>query len=155
DLPRSGPRRRTDRLLARSEVLDVFIEGANVTARVTERQAGCVLRDLGAAVAELGGHPNGKRIVRFYEEAWELAVERQGARACLSVYRAGNEPKVFVYDRWVSFRDVVEGVVDALGRTIETGGATAVVRCELERIREALARVAIEEEPAALPPPSP
>lgn len=138
DVPTSGPRRRGARSLTRGEVLDVFIEGANVTARVTERQAGCVLRDLGTAVAELGHAPWGKKIVRFYEEAWELAIERDGAKACLSVYRAGNEPKVFVYDRWVSFRDVIEGVNDALGRAIDAGSADATVSSELARVREAL-----------------
>jgi len=35
-----------------SEVLDLFIHGANVTARVTERYGSCVLRDLGWAVVE-------------------------------------------------------------------------------------------------------
>src|SRR5450755_1456651 len=85
--PSSGPRRR----LPAREVLDVFLDGANVTARVADRQAACVLRDLAAALVELAKRPHGKSIVRFYEDAWELCVERFGSVAALSVYRTGNE----------------------------------------------------------------
>src|SRR5580704_11903251 len=39
--PSSATRRR----LPAREVLDVFLDGANVTARIVDRQAACVLRD--------------------------------------------------------------------------------------------------------------
>src|SRR4051812_20806241 len=52
--PRSGPRPRPA-----TEVLDLFIQGANVTARVAERHASCVLRDLAFALAELVPLPRG------------------------------------------------------------------------------------------------
>ena len=83
-VPTSGRRRKP------SEVLDLFIHGANVTARVAERHASCVLRDLAWALAELLRAPRGKRIVRFYEDAWELCVERLGRDATLSVYQIWN-----------------------------------------------------------------
>src|SRR5689334_17853774 len=70
--PRSGLRARP------TEVLDLFIHGANVTARVSERHASCVLRDLASALVELVPAARGKRIVRFYDDAWELCVERSG-----------------------------------------------------------------------------
>src|SRR2546426_971867 len=76
------------------EVLDVFIEGANVTARVAETHASCVLRDLAAALADLARKPRGKAIVRFYDDAWELCIERLGPKASLSVYRSGSDPSV-------------------------------------------------------------
>ena len=52
-----------------NEVLDLFIQGANVTARVAERHASCVLRDLATALTELLPTARGKRIVRFYDVA--------------------------------------------------------------------------------------
>ena len=111
--PRSGRRART------SDVLDLFIHGANVTARVAERHASCVLRDLAWALAELSMFARQKRIVRFYEDAWELCVERLGDRAMLSVYRGGAEPTVLVYDRDVVFEEMCESVLDALEGAIE------------------------------------
>jgi outer membrane protein assembly factor BamB len=108
-VPASGRRRKTN------EVLDLFIHGANVTALVAERHASCVLRDLAWALAELCRAPRGKRIVRFYEDAWELCVERLGREATLSVYRGGADPSVLAYDRAVVFDEMCASVVDALG----------------------------------------
>src|ERR1700722_3687050 len=82
----STPRR--ERRHAR-EVLDVFVDGANVTARVRETHGAFVLRDLAMAVVDLARRPSGKATVRFYDEPWELCVERFGSAACLSVYRTG------------------------------------------------------------------
>jgi outer membrane protein assembly factor BamB len=101
-----------------SEVLDLFIHGANVTARVAERHASCVLRDLAIALSELLPRERGKRIVRFYDDAWELCVERLGAHASLSVYRGGAEPTVLVYDRPVIFSEMCASVVDAIDTTL-------------------------------------
>ncbi len=111
--PTSAVRRRP------SEVLDLFIQGANVTARVSERHASCVLRDLACALGELVATARGKRIVRFYDDAWELCVERLGARATLSVYRGGNEPEVLVYDRPVVFAEMCASVIEAIDLALE------------------------------------
>lgn len=122
-----------------SEVLDLFIQGANVTARVAERHASCVLRDLAAALAELCVQPRGKRIVRFYDDAWELCVERLGPDATLSVYRGGAEPTVLVYDRPVVFAEMCDSVVDAIVGTVARLRANDPVAVELRSAHDALA----------------
>ena len=129
--PRSTTRART------SEVLDLFIQGANVTARVAERHASCVLRDLAFALGELIPSPRGKRIVRFYDDAWELCVERVGTSATLSVYRGGSEPTVLVYDRPVVFAEMCASVVDAIDTTLARKAGGPVAR-ELAEIRSVL-----------------
>src|ERR1019366_2219208 len=96
------------------ESLDVFIGGANVKARVGQGYASCVLRDLAIAIAELRCKSSGKAIVHFYDEPWEMCIERVGSAAFVSVYRAGSEPEVRVYDAWVPFADVVLAARDAL-----------------------------------------
>ena len=95
------------------EALDVFVDGANLTARFTERDATCVLRDLALALAQLARQPRGKAIVHFNEDAWELAVERDGGRAWISVYRGGPLPQITAYDRPVLFADVVASAREA------------------------------------------
>jgi outer membrane protein assembly factor BamB len=134
--PRSGARAR------KAEVLDLFIHGANVTARVAERHASCVLRDLAFALAELVRSPRGKRIIRFYDDAWELCVERLGASATLSVYRGGSEPTVLVYDRPVVFAEMCASVVDAIDSTLARGDAEnrGPIASELAEVRRVLAR---------------
>ena len=95
------------------DVLDVFLDGANLTARVRDAQACCVLRDLAHAALELAAVGRGKRAVRFYDDPWELVVACDGARAWLSVFRSGKVPTVAVYDRLVAFEDVVTSVHEA------------------------------------------
>jgi outer membrane protein assembly factor BamB len=120
------------------EVLDVFIDGANVTARVHETHGAFVLRDLALALVDLARRPRAKATVRFYDEPWELCVERFGATACLSVYRAGAEPLVAVYDRAVPFDEVIVGAREAIERLLSTGGTRSGTRLELESAAEQL-----------------
>ena len=60
---------------------------------------------------------------RFYDEPWELCVERFGAAACLSVYRTGPDPVVAVYDRAVPFDEVVAAARAAIERVLRREGA--------------------------------
>lgn len=144
--PRSGSRRRP------SEVLDLFIHGGNVTARVAERHASCVLRDMAWALADLVRVPRGKRIVRFYEDAWELCVERLGRSATLSVYRGGPEPTVLVYDRVVVFDEMCESVAEALDTALAQGGAPGADLAEARSAIDA-ARAHAAEVPFEAPEP--
>jgi PQQ-like domain len=123
-----GAAARSRRRPAR-EVIDVFIDGANVTAHVRETHGAFVLRDLALALVDLARRPRGKAAVRFYDEPWELCVERFGATACLSVYRVSREPMVAVYDRAVPFDDVVTASREAIERVLadrETSAATSL-----------------------------
>lgn len=135
--PLAGGRRAR----AATEVLDLFVEGANVTARVEERRGALVLRDLAQAALALAEAPRGKRLVRFYDEPLELCLERSGEAALLSLYRTAPDPSVLVLDRPVRFRDVIASTreaaasvaarregsllgeeLEALGRALETAG---------------------------------
>ena len=77
--------------------------------------------------------PRGKRIVRFYEDAWELCVERLASTATLSVYRGGAEPTVLVYDRAVVFEEMCASVIDALDATIARHAARLAHRARARR----------------------
>jgi outer membrane protein assembly factor BamB len=136
------PPARRERRHAR-EVLDVFVDGANVTARVRETHGAFVLRDLAVAVVDLARRPCGKATVRFYDEPWELCVERFGRAACLSVYRTGPDPIVSVYDRAVPFDEIVTAARDAIERLLAApaplvADARAVQRRELGSALEQL-----------------
>ncbi len=106
------------------EVLDVFVNGANVTARTAGRGSAIgVLGNLARAIATLSCAPRGKALVRFHDEPWELCIERLGGLASLSVYRAGAQPEVAVYDARVPFADVVDGARDAVRSALASAGA--------------------------------
>jgi outer membrane protein assembly factor BamB len=138
---------RLERSRSPHEGLDVFVDGANVTARVRETHGAFVLRDLALALVELGRCRRGKAAVRFYDEPWEMCVERFGATACVSVYRSAPEPLVAIYDKAVPFADVVRAVREAVERLLADGGSAAPSgRIELASALEQL---------RAVPPPAP
>jgi outer membrane protein assembly factor BamB len=156
-LVRRPPRRHVH------ELLDVFVDGANVTARIRERHGAFVLRDLALALVELSTHERGKASVRFYDEPWEMCVERFGAAACLSVYRSGPDPLVSVYDRAVPFADIVVATRDALDRVLAEPEAKAhahAARLELVSAATQLRNLAPATQPigpdfAHIPAPAP
>ncbi|HZU81788.1 MAG TPA: PQQ-binding-like beta-propeller repeat protein [Polyangiaceae bacterium] len=146
--PAPGPRRAGDPGLyvvrrahgaaGSHDLVDVFVDGANVTARVRETHGVFVLRDLALALVELARRPRGKAAVRFYDEPWELCIERFGASACVSVYRTGADPLVTLYDRAVPLAEVVEAVRGAVERVLATGEPVAGSRLELASAAERL-----------------
>jgi outer membrane protein assembly factor BamB len=113
------------------EVIDVFIDGAKGTARVRETHGAFVLRDLALSLVDLSRRPRAKATVRFYDEPWEMCVERFGPTACLSVYRAGPEPVLAIYDRAVPFDDVVAAAQEAIDGIVADGRADGATRLEL------------------------
>ncbi|HEY2514765.1 MAG TPA: PQQ-binding-like beta-propeller repeat protein [Polyangiaceae bacterium] len=151
DAPRPRASATARRRPPAREVLDVFLDGANVTARVAERHAACVLRDLAAALAGLAARPRGKAIVRFYDDAWELCVERFGDQATLSVYRTGADPDVAVLDRAVPFREVVESARGAIASVLGRPSTTGPVAAEMRGLEAALAGVNVSTPRASTP----
>jgi outer membrane protein assembly factor BamB len=123
------------------QALDVFIDGANVTARVRETHGAFVLRDLAHALVELAKRPRAKATVRFYDEPWELCIERFGNAACLSVYSTGREPVVAVYDRPAGFADIIVAVRESVERVLAQGPVRAAARLELGRAANELAAI--------------
>jgi len=136
-----------DRVPAR-EVLDIFLDGANVTARVAEKHAACVLCDLAGAIAKLAQEPQGKALVRFYDDAWELCVERFGGIATLSVYRTGTDPHVAVLDRAVPWVDVVTSARAALASVVGRGNAPRAMLAEMRALEAVLATVDLSASPS-------
>ncbi|WP_394837544.1 PQQ-like beta-propeller repeat protein [Pendulispora rubella] len=139
--PSPHPKRRR----GAREVLDIFIGGVNVTARVADRQAPAVLRDLGLSLARLARQRRGKILVRFYDDPWELCVERMGKVAALSVYRTGADPFVVAYDERASFAEIHARVREAVKKAIERGSAPAAVAVELRAAEAALDAVDPED----------
>ncbi len=151
-------RRRPGGAQQARSLLDVFVRGANVTARVADGQAMSALVDVATATLHLASKHAGKRIVHFHDEACELCLERDGARAFLSVYRTQPTPEVYVYDRELPFAEITAGVRDSIARVLDAegpgsgvvakGGLANVLRSELATLRMRF------DELAELPAPS-
>jgi outer membrane protein assembly factor BamB len=125
-------------LLARGEgrraawdVLDAFLDAALGPEGVREMHGAFVLRDLALALVDLSASPRAKASVRSFDDPWELAIDRFGATACLSVYRAGPEPLVAIYDRAVPFDEIVAAARDVIDGLIADGSTQVRARAEI------------------------
>lgn len=137
---------------AAPQLLDMFIDGANVTARVRETHGALVLRDLAAALVQLGRQSRAKATVRFNDEPWELCVERFNSTACLSVYRTGAEPVIAAYDRAVPFEEVVDAVERAIERLLSDGAPRTAARLQLAEAADQLRALALSPSDDSRPP---
>lgn len=117
-------------LATHPSLMKIFLHGANITARVEEANMSSVLRDLATAVVELSDKECGKRIIRFYEDAHELVIERVGSLGLVSLYKGGSEPSVVVYDREVMFCEIVSGTLEAVRFFRETPASGRRPRAE-------------------------
>lgn len=132
-------------------VLDVLIDGTNVTARVGEGHVLPFLRDLAHAAADLASRRRLRVAVPFYlrEDAWELGLQRDGKDVLLSVYRSTGAPEVAVFERRVAGDRLREGIGAALDGALSrfpSGDA----RVDLSCARDMLAQVGAFDDEAPL-----
>ncbi|HEY6079160.1 MAG TPA: PQQ-binding-like beta-propeller repeat protein [Polyangiaceae bacterium] len=97
-------------------LFDLFVDGINLTARLTEAPNAALLVELGHALSQLN---RGKRQRAYFplysaEEAWEIGLEADGVDGLLSVYRVGPSPRVAVFDRRLPLANLTAAVARAL-----------------------------------------
>jgi outer membrane protein assembly factor BamB len=92
------------------DVVDILIEGANISVRAPRDSIFLLLRDLLSRVEELLGGKSSRAGISFYESSWELVLVLEGEQVLLSFYRAGARPKVEVKDRSISLPSLLAAV---------------------------------------------
>lgn len=122
-------------------VLDLLVDGSNVTARIGEGQVFPFLRDLALATVEVASGKRPRTAVRFYQrdDAWELGVARVGGDLLLTVFRGGSEPEVAVFERRVPLADLVSGVLAAIDEALSHSLVSEALRADLACARDTLA----------------
>ncbi len=123
-------------------VVDVLVDGTNVTARIGQDHAIPLLRDLAYAAADLATHRHTRATVRFYDQrdAWALGLERVGDDVLVSVFQAGGQPKVAVHERRVPGVALLRGIVSAIDGVLEPG-KTEPLSGDLEAARRFLGQM--------------
>ncbi|MBI2892233.1 MAG: PQQ-like beta-propeller repeat protein [Deltaproteobacteria bacterium] len=95
------------------DVIDIFVDGANVSARAPADRVYPLIRELAGAVVDLANGNREKVVVPFHEAPYELVLERQGDHALVTFYRGGNAPEVSVKDRPVPLDELKRAVSSA------------------------------------------
>lgn len=138
-------------------LVDFLVDGTNVTARLGDAEVVPLLRDLSLAIADLAALRRGRASFPCLggEEPWELGVERAGAYALLSLFRAGPVPEVAVFERRVEGTELVLGTLEAIEEAL-AHAASESVATELRVARATLAGCSwplLEAEPSLVPVP--
>ncbi|RYE94937.1 MAG: hypothetical protein EOO75_00640 [Myxococcales bacterium] len=117
-----------------TSVLDLVVDGMNLTARVGESQTAPFLRDLGYAAADLSSGRRGRVTLPFYlhDDPWELGLVRDGDGVLLTLFRGGAAAEVAVHERALRGEALLGGLRRAfdelLGRRGD-GAEQADLRC--------------------------
>ncbi len=100
-------------------LFDLFVDGINLTARLTEAPHAALLVELGHALSQLNRGKRARASFPLYseEEAWEIGLEADGVDALLSVYRVGPSPRVAVFDHRMPLSTLTAAVARALEQT--------------------------------------
>ncbi len=131
-------------------VVDVLVDGTNVTARIGQDHALPLLRDLAFAAADLASGRCARTTVRFYDQrdAWALGLEACGEQALLTVFQAGACPQVAVYERPIRGDALLKGILATLSDVLDRQGAPPPVAADLETARRQLREMTWPDAPA-------
>ncbi|HSC89333.1 MAG TPA: PQQ-binding-like beta-propeller repeat protein, partial [Polyangiaceae bacterium] len=129
-------------------LLDLVVDGVNLTARAGETQGLTLLAELAQAAAALRKGRTARATAQLCTEGdtWELGLEADGEDALLSVFRSGPCPEVAVHERRVRLVDLEEALEAAL-TTALSGNLPAGHRSVLESARSQLERGAQRAKP--------
>jgi len=122
-------------------VVDVLVDGTNVTARIGQDHALPLLRDLAYAAADLSCGRHKRATLRFYDQrdAWALGLERVGEHVLITVFQGGATPKVAVHERAVQGDALVRGVLSAIDDVVAGSSAPPSIAADLAAARRILA----------------
>jgi outer membrane protein assembly factor BamB len=106
-------------------LFDLFVDGINLTARLTEAPQAALLVELAHALSQLNRGKRARACFPLYsdEEAWEIGLEADGVDALLSVYRVGPSPRVAIFDRRLPLSSLTSAVARALEQAVQSASA--------------------------------
>lgn len=103
-------------------LLDLVVDGVNITARAGETQGLTLLAELAHAVSALRRGRSHRATAQLCEggDTWELGLEVDEGDVLLSVFRSGPCPEVAVHERRVSLEELGQALLGALETTLSS-----------------------------------
>lgn len=108
------------------DIIDIVLDGINITSHVAEESIFGVLDGLLEAVAQLLEGSSTKAIIEFHCEPWEMVLQPQGRQFLVSLYGVSQHHRVLAHDLAIG----ADNFVEALSRAAES------LLSELYRISE-------------------
>ncbi|MFW5965897.1 MAG: hypothetical protein ACOCV2_00195 [Persicimonas sp.] len=123
------------------DIIDIVVDGTNITSRIPEESIFGVLSELLGAVARLLEGRSRKAIVEFHCEPWELVLVPDGSQFLVSLYSIDRHHQVIAHDIPIAIDKFVEALSTAaesllsdLYRISEGFSADAFVRTFSSRL---------------------
>ncbi len=123
------------------DIIDIVVDGTNITSNVAEESIFGVLSELLGAVARLLEGRARKAIVEFHCEPWEMVLVPQGNEFLISLYSINRHHRVIAHDIPIAVDKFVEALSEAaeslltdLYRISEGFSADAFVRTFSSRL---------------------
>ena len=127
-------------------LVDLLVDGVNLTARIPSADPAPLLRDLALAVADLAALRASRAEVRCYsaDGPWELGLERCGPNALVSLFRGGAHPEIAMFEREVPLAALAAAVGSAIG-ALDRESLPSSTSFALEHARTELTGVTLAE----------
>lgn len=115
-------------------LIDVIVDGINITARLGDSQALIVLAGLAHATSVLSRGTRERTALPLHteDEAWEIGLLADGSDVLISIYRTGPVPSVAVHDRRVDLSTLRQAIVRAIDEShsmkLPVGAASALLQ---------------------------
>lgn len=98
------------------DIIDIVINGKNITGHIAEESIFGVLYELLGALGELIEGPQHKAVIEFICEPWEMTLERRARDILVSVYSIDRHHQVLAHDLQISAHIFIQ----ALSRAAES-----------------------------------
>lgn len=95
------------------DIIDIVVDGTNITSNVAEESIFGVLSELLDAVARLLEGRSRKAIVEFHCEPWEMVLEPDGSQFLISLYSINRQRRVIAHNIPIAVDKFVEALSDA------------------------------------------
>ena len=92
------------------DIIDIVIDGTNLTAPIPEEAIFGLVGNLLSALVDLVEGRATKSIIEFHQEPWELSIVADGPTLLLSVYSIDRRRRVVARDLSIDARDFVDAL---------------------------------------------
>ena len=99
-------------LLELRDIIDIVIDGTNLTASISEEAIFGLVGSLLSALVELSDGERHKAIVEFHHKPWELVLVPDGPSLQLSLYSVDRRRNVVARDLPIDSRDFVDAICE-------------------------------------------
>lgn len=131
-------------------LLDVVVDGVNLTARVGAGQAVDFLIELAYGLVSVLGRGRASVPLHTDNELWELGLELDGSSVLMSVFSPDPVPTVAAFERRIPIETLASAIDAALEQALDQPEYPRATRAGLLTARRSL-RLAVNSQPTARP----